>query len=91
MVLTTGNNNSEIFTLINWESIIAILRLEDEESGVVIDSWVVLIGDMSHVPRPGSISALISHKSHSDYRLWISTPEIDESIHVSDSPDKLFH
>ena len=46
MVLTTGNNNTEIFTLINWESIIAILRLADEESGVVIDSWVVLIGDM---------------------------------------------
>ena len=41
-----GNNNTEIFTLINRESIIAVLRLADEESGDVIDSWVVLIGDM---------------------------------------------
>ena len=74
-------------------SVIAILRLADEASGVVIDSseLVVLIGDMFSVQRPGSISALISHESHSDYRLWISTPKIDESIHVSDSPDKLFH
>ena len=49
MALTTGNNNTEIFTLIYWERIITIyniLRLADEESGDVIDSWVVLIGDM---------------------------------------------
>ena len=74
-------------------SAMAILRLADEASGVVIDSseLVVLIGDMFSVQGPGSISAVISHESHSDYRLWISTPKIDESIHVSDSPDKLFH
>ena len=80
-------------------SAMAILRLADEASGVVIDSseLVVLIGDMFsvqcsvHSQGPGSISAVISHESHSDYRLWISTPKIDESIHVSDSPDKLFH
>lgn len=55
-----------------------------------VDWWHVQCSVFS-VQGPGSISALISHESHSDYRLWISTPKIDESIHVSDSPDKLFH
>lgn len=97
-VLTAGNNTETRITVTESQlsGTMAIFRLADEASGVVIDSsdLVVLIGDMfsaQPVPGPGSISALISHESHSDYRLWISTPKIDESIHVSDSPDKLFH
>ena len=100
MAITTQNHWNARITVTESQlfGTIAIFRLADEASGVVIDSseLVVLIGDMFSVQctasaGPGSISALISHESHSDYRLWISSPKIDESIHVSDSPDKLFH